>query len=275
MSPSTWLDAARFENLRAEAGAAWGRPLRVLDRVESTNDLALAEVSGDARTGIVWVAGQQTRGRGRRGTSWVARPGEALLMSTLLRWPAPVHTATGLGLAVGLAITQACQKRVAAQRLCVKWPNDVVCQGAKLAGILIESRSDGRGGVGIVLGIGINVGALDFEQAAGRATSLALLGAQPEGLELERLLVDVLIALEGLVPRVLSGKLAPIMDELRAVDALLGRRVQVTDASGGELSGAPTGTVTGIARGLSDRGELEIETPAGVQRVMTGHVLAL
>jgi BirA family biotin operon repressor/biotin-[acetyl-CoA-carboxylase] ligase len=275
MTPGAHLDGARFETLRAEAGGAWGRPLRVLERVESTNDLALAEVNGDARTGIVWVAGEQTRGRGRRGNSWVARPGEALLMSTLLRWPAPVHTATGLGLAVGLAVTQACQKRVGEPRLCVKWPNDVVCQGAKLAGILIESRSDGRGGIGIVLGLGINVSALDFEPAAGRATSLALLGAEPQGLELESLLVDVLLALEQLVPRVLSGQLSQIMNELRAVDALLGRRVRVTDASGDELSGALAGTVTGVACGLSDRGELEIETVSGVLRVRSGHVLAL
>lgn len=273
MSQPLWLDGTRFETLRAQAGATWGRPLRVLDQVESTNDLALAEVTGDARSGIVWVAREQTRGRGRRGNTWVTRPGDALLLSTLLRWPAPVHTATGLSLAVGLAVTVACQNRVMGQQLGVKWPNDVVCQGSKLAGVLIESRSDGRGGVGIVLGVGVNVRAKDFEAAAGRATSLALLGAEPAGLELEPLLVDLLVALERLVPRVLSGKLSQLVQEARAVDALLGRRITVTDASGEGLSGAEGVSVSGIACGLSDAAELELETARGIVRIKSGHVL--
>jgi BirA family biotin operon repressor/biotin-[acetyl-CoA-carboxylase] ligase len=273
MNRPMWLDAARFETLRVQAGATWGRPLRVLEQVESTNDLALAEVTGEAATGIVWAAKEQTRGRGRRGNPWVARPGDALLMSTLLRWPAPVQTAAGLGLAVGLAVTRACQMRIVGRRLGVKWPNDVVCEGSKLAGVLIECRSDGRGGVGIVLGVGINVGALDFEEAAGRATSLALLGAEPSGLSLEMLLVDVLAALELVVPRVLSGQLGPIIDEVRAVDALLGRKVQVTGASGDLLAGPENQSVFGLACGLSNSGELELETESGLVRITSGHVL--
>jgi len=185
-------------------------------------------------------------------------------MSTLLRWPAPPRTTTGLGLAVGLAVLRACQLRLPSRQLGLKWPNDVVCQGSKLAGILIESRSDGPSSVGLVLGIGINVSSLNFEAAAGRATSLALLGANPAALELERLLVDVLIELELTVPRVLSGQWEQVMGEVRAVDALVGRHVRIGEA-GSEL--------VGIARGISDAGELELETSSGLERASTGHVI--
>jgi BirA family transcriptional regulator, biotin operon repressor / biotin---[acetyl-CoA-carboxylase] ligase len=264
MKDDPWFDATRFERLRAEAGAAWGRPVRVLDRTESTNDLGLAAIAGDTKTGIVWVAREQTRGRGRRGSAWLARPGEALLMSTLLRWPAPAETTTGLGLAVGLAILRACQTRVPARKLAVKWPNDVVCEGAKLAGVLIESRSDGRGGVGIVVGLGVNVHARSFEPAAGHPTSLALLGAERWGLQLEPLLLDVLVELARMVPRVLSGQLSEVMVEVRKVDGLVGHRVRIVDREG-------TGP-SGFVRGIADSGELELETPAGLLRIAAGHV---
>jgi len=272
MTSPPWFDGARFEHLRAEAGAAWGRPVRVLDQTESTNDLGLAAIPGDDKTGIVWVAREQTRGRGRRGSAWVARPGEALLMSTLLRWPAPAETTTGLGLAVGLAILRACQRRVPAHALAIKWPNDVVCEGAKLAGVLIESRSDGRGAVGIVLGLGINVRSLAFDPGAGRATSLARLGADPGALELEPLLLDVLVELERVVPRVLTGHLTEVIAAVRSVDALAGRPVRIAGDAGNGARGGEQQELMGLARGISDDGELEVETEAGVRRVITGHV---
>ena len=272
MSSAPWFDAGRFESLRASAGATWGRPVRVLEEAESTSDLGLAAVTGDALTGIVWVAREQTRGRGRRGNPWLARPGEALLMSTLLRWPAPVQTATGLTLAAGLAVLNACQLRVP-QTLGLKWPNDVVFGDAKLAGILVETRPDGKGGVGVVVGIGINVQAREFEAAAGQPTSLALLGAEPADLELEGLLVDVLLGLEHLTPRVLTGHLAGVIAELREMDALAGRRVRIVGAGGEGLLGHEHTELVGIARGISDTGDLELETSSGRRLITTGHVL--
>lgn len=269
---TAWFDAARFESLRASAGATWGRPVRVLERTESTSDLALAAVSGEALTGIVWVAREQTRGRGRRGNPWLARPGDALLMSTLLRWPAPVQTATGLTLAAGLAVLNACQLRVP-HTLGLKWPNDVVLGGAKLAGILVETRPDGKGGVGVVVGIGINVHGREFEAAAGQPTSLGLLGADPADLDLEGLLVDVLLGLEHLAPRVLTGHLASVIAEVRAVDALAGRRVRIVGAGGDGLLEDEQKELVGIARGITDSGELEVETAAGRRLVTAGHVL--
>lgn len=272
MSAAPWFDAARFERLRIGSGVTWGRPVRVLEQVESTSDLGLAAIASDALTGIVWVAREQTRGRGRRGNPWLAAPGEALLMSTLLRWPAPVQTATGLGLAAGLAVLNACQLRVP-HSLGLKWPNDVVFGDAKLAGILIETRPDGKGGVGVVVGIGINVQAHEFDAGAGQPTSLALLGASAPDMELEGLLVDVLLGLEHLAPRVLTGHLAAVVADVRAVDALAGRRVRIVDAGGGDLLEHERQELVGMAYRISDAGDLELETAAGLRQVSSGHVL--
>jgi BirA family biotin operon repressor/biotin-[acetyl-CoA-carboxylase] ligase len=272
VNSSSWFDAARFESLRVGSGVTWGRPVRVLEQAESTSDLGLEAVTSDARTGIVWVAREQTRGRGRRGNAWLAAPGEALLMSTLLRWPAPVQTATGLGLAAGLAVLNACQLRVP-HSLGLKWPNDVVLGDAKLAGILIETRPDGNGGVGVVVGVGINVQAREFDAAAGRPTSLALLGANAADLELEGLLVDVLLGLEHLAPRVLTGHLAAVVADVRAVDALAGRRVRIVDAGGEDLLEHERQELVGIACRISDAGDLEVETAGGLRQVSSGHVL--
>lgn len=273
-APATtpWFDSALFERTRVGAGVTWGRPVRVLDQTDSTNDLALAAVAGDALTGIVWVARQQLRGRGRRGNTWSARPGEALLMSTLLRWPAPSRAANGLTLAAGLAVLGACQLR-APVTLGLKWPNDVVADGKKLAGILVETRSGADGSLGVVVGVGINVRALDFEAAAGQATSLALLGAEGADLELEGLLADVLLGLQHLVPRVLLGHLEEVIADVRAVDALAGRHVRIVDAGGEDLPEHAGGDVAGVASGISDTGDLLLDTTLGTRRIATGHVL--
>lgn len=272
MTTEPWFDAARFERVRGESGLTWGRPLRVLERTESTSDLALTAVASDARTGIVWVAREQTRGRGRRGNAWLSRPGEALLMSTLLRWPAPVHTVAGLTLAAGLAVHNSCQMRVPAS-LELKWPNDVLANGEKLAGILVESRPDGNGGVGVAIGVGINVSALEFDANTGKPTSLALLGATAVDLALEPLLVDLLLGLEHLVPRVLMGHLDEVIAGVRSVDALAGRQVRIVGAGGEGLPTSDGGDLVGLACGISSTGDLEVETAAGRVRIQSGHVL--
>lgn len=273
---SSWFDAQRFETLRLAQGVTWGRPVRVLDSTTSTNDLALAAVAGDAKTGIVWVAAEQTRGRGRRGNAWVASPGSALLTSVLLRWPAPTQTVNGLSLAVGLAALRACQPRVPDAELRLKWPNDVVTsRGEKLAGVLVETRTMASGGVGVVLGVGINARGQNLPSEAGRAISLEQLGADDAARELEGLLATLLGELEKVVPRVLTAGLGGLLDDIRPLDALCGRTVTVSDAGtpAGPLGisgmGAP---VSGVAQGIDAEGLLLVETSAGVRRVQGGHV---
>lgn len=143
--------------LDPEAAAA-GFRLATHEVLPSTNAAALqhaVEQAGDNQP--LWiVAREQTAGRGRRGKSWVSPPGN-LYATLLLIDPAPSRRAPELSFVAALAVDDAIRDRapVMADRLAVKWPNDVLCEGKKLAGILLEGRMLGEK-VAVATGIGVN-----------------------------------------------------------------------------------------------------------------------
>src|SRR5262245_37933521 len=171
------FDAAAFRHLRTAHGIELGEPLVAVAETTSTNDLALDAADAGARHGALFVADEQTKGRGRHGHTWTSPPGENLTFSVLLRPGTDVAHASGLALVVGLAVRAAAARRVPATRVAIKWPNDVVVGQQKLAGILVESRLRGGAVEALVVGIGINVGMRSLpEEIRTVATSLALLG---------------------------------------------------------------------------------------------------
>jgi len=129
-------------------------PVAFLDSVDSTNAEALRRARAGDR-GPLWIAAaEQTAGRGRRGRSWVSPPGN-LHASLLLTDPAPAAAAPQLAFVAGLAVHDACVALAPglAAGLALKWPNDVLCRGAKIAGILIEGEGEP---VTVAIGIGVN-----------------------------------------------------------------------------------------------------------------------
>ena len=144
--------------------------------VDSTNERALAAVAaGTARHGDVHLAEEQRAGRGRLGRRWTSAHGEGLYLSVVLL-PAEAPRPAALTMAAGLAALEAAQA-LGARAARLKWPNDVLVEGAKLAGILVEAR--GAEPLHAVVGLGLNVRQRSFppELEAERAvTSLARLG---------------------------------------------------------------------------------------------------
>ena len=206
----------------------------------STNEDARALALAGAPHGTLVTAAQQTAGRGRDGRRWEAPAGSALLCSLVLRDP-PVLLSLRAGVAVADTIGELAQ---------LKWPNDVLLAGRKVAGILVEARPRERWAV---LGIGVNV-AVDvadlppeLHESAG---TLGLAGGAIAPL-LERLLV----ALE----RRLDEDRAALLAAWRARDGLLGQRVAW---SGG----------AGIAGGIDEEGRLLVEDGSAVQRLDAGEV---
>ena len=165
-------------------------PITRLSTIDSTNEEAFrALAEGRAQPGHVWIAEEQTAGRGRRGKSWWSAPGEGLYLSAI--WaPQPRPAAPLVTMACGLAVLHALRS-AGVDSIALKWPNDVL--HGKLAGILVESRTGGALGGARVVGIGLNLfqtqvpAALRAEQAV---TSLALLGYRPERAQIEALLLD-------------------------------------------------------------------------------------
>jgi BirA family biotin operon repressor/biotin-[acetyl-CoA-carboxylase] ligase len=258
---STRFDAVLTARLLAARGLGLGLPLTAQATVGSTNDLALTAARAQGEHGAVFVAEAQTRGRGRQGRSWVSPPGENLTFSVLLRPRLSAERAQNLTLLAGLAVREATAARVAPAVLVIKWPNDVVCQGRKLAGILVESVTVGTRLVAAVIGIGINVTSTKLSEELDEiATSLALLGAQNLGRE--ALLVDVLAALEQRLDLLVECGPEGLVDELRGQDALRGQWVRV-------------GETVGIASGIDATGALLVrDAQGGEHRIASGTVEA-
>jgi BirA family biotin operon repressor/biotin-[acetyl-CoA-carboxylase] ligase len=252
------FDADRFRSEARERKPALGRPLMYLPITGSTNDDALAAARSGAPHGSVFLADEQTKGRGRRGHSWLSAPGENLLFSVLLRPELQLTRVSALTLAIGLALRDAVAPLIAAPAS-LKWPNDLLVNGKKIAGVLVESQLQGDQLQAVVVGVGLNVSTRAFPaEISAIATSLALLGAAR--LEREALLFDLLEAIALRVAAYQLGGVSGILGELNAADALRGQRVRV-------------GEVAGVGRGLDDQGRLLLEDPQGAQHaILSGTV---
>ena len=161
------------------------------DSVDSTNERAFAALAdGTARHGDVHVAVAQTQGRGRRGRGWESTRGEGLYLSLVLRPPALIAPAT-LSVAAGLAVLDTLGS-LGVRGASLKWPNDVLCAGAKLAGVLIETRGLDARAPHYVVGIGVNVAQSSFSRELEReraVTSLLMAGARTSVQDCERTLL--------------------------------------------------------------------------------------
>jgi BirA family biotin operon repressor/biotin-[acetyl-CoA-carboxylase] ligase len=220
--------------------SALGSPRLHLRLTDSTNERARVLAARGAPHGTLVTAAEQSAGRGRQGRTWSAPPGRALLCSLVVRDPLRL-----LPLAAGVAVAE-----LAGADALLKWPNDVLIGGLKVAGILVEGRPQEGWAV---LGIGVNVALREADfprELRGRATSL---GLEPDQLEptLERLLehLEVWLAAE---PRV-------VLEAVRARDALRGRSVRW---AGGAGQGA----------GIDGDGRLVVETAAGPVALDSGEV---
>ncbi len=204
-----------------------GQTLRVLAEVGSTNDVALEAGRRGEPEGLTVLADHQTAGRGRRGRRWASPPGVGLYMSVLLRPEQPPRRAPLLGLAAGLAVAEAIEE-LAGLTPRLKWPNDVVHGGRKVAGILPELETDGDTVSHVVLGIGLNLNqcAADFPpEAREAATSLRM----ESGGTCDRGLAGaaVLNALDRWYPRFCAAEFGAILAAYRGRSATLGQRVDV------------------------------------------------
>jgi BirA family biotin operon repressor/biotin-[acetyl-CoA-carboxylase] ligase len=252
------FDLARFERERAIRGLALGGPAGWVETTESTNDDALRAARAGAPHGALFGAETQLHGRGRRGSEWHSESGAGLWFSLLLRPQLGAEVAPALSLCAGLAAREAVAARTS-QPVLVKWPNDVLAGGLKIAGILSESQISGSRLGGVVVGIGLNVEQRAFPQELSTiATSLALLGAKDRARE--PLLVDVLAALEKRLKQLQAAGIPGISEELRQHDALFGKRVRV-------------GEHEGVAAGIDASGRLLLRTDHGLCEPLTsGHV---
>jgi len=211
---------------------ALGRPRLHLRVTGSTNDRAAALAAAGAPHGTLVTAGEQRAGRGRQGRAWVAPAGRALLASLVLRGP----DFALLPLAAGLAVA-----RVAGDGALIKWPNDVLVDGRKVAGILAEGRPQEGWAV---LGVGVNVAVRPGDLPAELRDPAGTRGLEPD--DVEPTLAELLEALA----ETLALEPASLLGAYRALDALDGHEVAW---DGGR----------GRAEGIDDEGRLVVALDGG------------
>ena len=275
------LDRERAVALFGAHAHDW--PIEIVEETGSTNTDLMARVralprrAGALPRPIVRVAYLQTAGRGRRGRPWYAEPGNALLFSVACVLPRPLEGLAGLSLAVGVALVDGLRALPVAGpgQIALKWPNDVLLEGDKLAGILIETAWNTDDASAVVIGIGTNVkGADELAAQVGAfnaGTPPQARGTVPTALQralpnanLTDTLAAELNALEPALQRFGAEGFPPFQARWNAVHAYAGREVVLLE-QGEELA-------RGVAAGVDERGQLLLDTANGRQTIATGDV---
>jgi len=250
---SKWDDAG--------AGTRFAGKITHLATTGSTNTLALDAAQAGAQEGAVWVADEQTAGRGRGGHGWHSAAGDGLYVSVLLRPKMALGEALWLSLATGLAV-QAAVYETTGELPDIRWPNDMILNGRKFGGILAETSASGDALRFAVIGIGLNVQHAEFPaELRSIATSLRIETGQEWSRE--ELLASLLRALEREVvlletePEILLERFAEASSWVR------GKPVRVGEED----------SYTGVTAGLDARGFLRVLADDGsVRTVLSGGV---
>lgn len=253
------LDAGRLHAGLAPATRDLLAGLDLHFEIDSTNAEALRHPAPPV--GVhAWLAERQTAGRGRRGRPWVSPLAAHVYLSLSRRFDAGIGALQGLSLAVGAATAQVLHAMGFGQ-VGLKWPNDLLADGRKLGGILVELRGDAAGPLQVVVGLGLNVA---MPAPAGAAIDqpwcdLASLSPTPPGRN--PLCVALLDALVPLLANYENEGFPPWQPAWSRLDLLAGRAVRLEE--GGR-------TIDGIALGIDAEGALRLRTADGERRCHAG-----
>ncbi|MBM4002069.1 MAG: biotin--[acetyl-CoA-carboxylase] ligase [Planctomycetes bacterium] len=234
-----------------------GRNYETRSEVDSTNSLAARLGEAGAAHGLVVSAESQTKGRGRMRRVWHSPAGMNLYFSILLRPQWDLQACPPLSIAAGVAIAEAVAQFAATPEL--KWPNDVLCNGRKLAGVLVEATAQQRQIRQVVLGIGVNVNQSDFPaELEQRATSLYLMRG---GAHLDRaaVLARLLQRLEFWIDQLALQHGGSVIERWTEFAPWLGTAVRVTHGNT---------TIAGTAIALESNGALRLRNEQGEEQLV-------
>ncbi len=261
-----WLDAARVSSHLGELGKFFR--IEILDSAPSSNTLLLQRAAanaanGGAPSGSVVAVEWQSGGRGRQGRVWHSGLGNALTFSLLWRFERGLSALSGLSLAAGVALMRALHA-LDVKDAQLKWPNDVLGAQGKLAGILVEAQGDMLGPSAVVIGIGMNL-SLPHTVSRHIGQPVANLADMTAALpERNHLFAVLLRELHGVLQEFAARGFAALRMEWESDHAWHNRPVQLQLPDGA--------SVTGIARGVTEEGALQLETKQGMLRFNVGEI---
>lgn len=259
-------DVAREIARVAARARPFGRRIYWLESTASTNDVAARLAESGAEEGTTVVAETQTAGRGRHGRVWFSPTGAGLYVSVIVRPPRSISDdeapAALLTLASGVAIAQAVRASTGLPAE-IKWPNDIVIAGRKLAGILAEAALQAGSPQFVVLGFGVNLQPAAYPpDLASRVTSIDAETTRPADRAV--VLAEILAALGERYADLRDGRFDAILTAWRQLaGSLPGARVEWD---------SPAGTVRGRAQDIDRQGALLVQVDGKVERIVAGEV---
>ena len=256
------LDADRMRALMDEEARELLHKIEVHWTIDSTNTYLLKKSQKQACHAEVSIAEQQTQGRGRRGKNWVSPFGKNLYMSIAWNMPTAGASVDGRSLAVGVGVVRGLSA-CGVEGVQLKWPNDLLVDGSKLGGILIEVSNPKLERVEVIVGIGIN---LQMPHASGRTIDQNWTDmARVTGTRISRNLVaaKLLDSLLGMLNTFPQMGFRSYRREWQGYDAFKDRAVEIH--IGNE-------TVAGIEKGVDDRGALRLQTEMGIRQFVGGEI---
>ena len=287
---SVWkaVEALRTQGLDVQAVSGKGyrlaQPLELLDRdaichylwpeyrkqfdiqvhhqLDSTNAHLLNLARSGAQTNTVCLAEYQTAGRGRRGRQWVSPLGANLYLSLLLRLQMSPQAIAGFSLVCGIALVRALQE-LGIDGVGLKWPNDLVWQGRKLAGILLELSGEAYGESRLIIGFGINVCMPEQDGLSIDQPWVDLAHISPQPVSRNQLAAALLNHLSLQLTNYQQQGMAPFVGQWMELDSFLGERVELLSASS---------SIKGVVRGIDEQGSLLLETSDGIHAYQSGEV---
>ena len=261
--PIELLDANRIRRFLSPSARQHLRQIHCEWVIDSTNQMALRGIAQEREHGHVYLSEMQTAGRGRRGRQWVSPFAGQTAMSVV--WQLPPNTAdiSALSLVVGVAVCHALQG-LGIAGVGLKWPNDVLAQGKKLGGILLEMQGDPQQQCHIVMGIGLNVALQDTSGHSIDQPWIDLHSLQPnKAISRNEVVASVLQALFDLLVVFEAQGFAAIKPAWQALDVYAGAEVMVQ--RGEEY-------IFGTTAGVDDSGALCLDTATGRQTFYGGEV---
>ncbi len=251
-----------------------GRELHLFDELDSTNSTAFQMAASGAVEGTAVIADMQRGGRGRRGRSWHSPAGCNIYTSVVLRPKIPLLKAPQLTLVAAVALSETAShflKDPESGRVSIKWPNDILIDGRKCAGILTEMKNEGGQVAFVVVGMGINVNMTPDQipdELASPATSLLIESGEPH--LREEVLQFLYSNMENWYKRYLAAGMPVIRERWNSLARIEGKRVRAAAVIGGV-----SGYEDGIARGIDNEGALLLENEDGRLIRITAGDLAL
>lgn len=264
--PQPWDQLKKEDVLRGLGSDADKFNLEIFQQGTSSNTVLLQRSALGATSGSVVVIEMQTAGRGRLGRTWHSGLGGGLTFSLLWRFDCGINALSGLSLAVGVAVVRALNE-LGARGVQLKWPNDILTEQGKLGGILIESQGDMLGPCAIVIGIGLNYTLTDSISSRIDQPASALNEVCATLPTRSQLLATLLRELAAALNEFATSGFASIRQEWEHYHAYQGRMIQLHMPDGSKI--------VGKAMGVTDGGELRLETAQGLKCLHAGEVGAL